>query len=84
MLVIHTLCVSPAASGKGYAQQLVAFAEQLGREQGCTVIRLDTYEGNRPATALYTKLGYRVVGVAPFYFQNVIQENLRCFEKALH
>ena len=83
VLVIHTLCVSPAHSGRGYARQFVAFAEELGRQQGCKTIRFDTYEGNSPATALYTKLGYRIVGVTLFHFQNVIWENLRCFEKAL-
>jgi len=83
VLVIHTLCVSPTYSGRGYAQQFVAFAEELGRQQNCKTIRFDTYEGNSPATALYTKLGYRIVGVTLFHFQDVIWENLRCFEKAL-
>ena len=46
-------------------------------------LRLDTYEGNEPAIALYTKLGYRDVGITLFHFQNAIWENLRCFEKAL-
>ena len=42
VLVIHTLCVPPQESGKGYARAFVAFAEGLGREMGCKVIRLDT------------------------------------------
>lgn len=83
VLVIHTLCIPPEESGKGYARQFVAFAEDLGRRQGCRTLRLDTYEGNAPAIALYTKLGYRDVGITLFHFQGAIWENLRCFEKEL-
>lgn len=83
VLVIHTLCIPPSCSGRGYAKVFVAFAEELGRKLGCKVIRLDTYEGNLPACALYTKLGYREAGTTLFHFEQVIWENLRCFEKAL-
>lgn len=83
VMVIHTLCIPPEESGKGHARRFVAFAEDLGRQQGCKTLRLDTYEGNEPAIALYTKLGYRDVGITLFHFQNAIWENLRCFEKAL-
>lgn len=83
VLVIHTLCVPPAASGKGYAKAMVAFAEDLGRSQGCTTMRLDTYEGNLPARKMYTGLGYRFAGATEFFFQGYIRETLVLFEKAL-
>ena len=83
VLVIHTLCVPPQESGKGYARAFVSFAEKLGREKGCKAIRLDTYEGNEPAKAMYPKLGYTPVGKTWFHFQNVIWEYLECFDKAL-
>lgn len=83
VLVIHTLCVDPAASGKGYAKALVSYAEALGRKLGCTALRLDTYEGNTPARAMYTKLGYRFVGGTEFFFQGYIRETLVLFEKQL-
>ena len=47
--VIHTLCIRPSCSGRGYARQMVAFCEAEARRQGRTVIRLDTWEGNLPA-----------------------------------
>ena len=53
------------------------------RSQGCTVIRLDTYEGNEPAKAFYPKLGYRYAGATEFFFEGFIRENLVCFEKGL-
>lgn len=83
VFVIHTLCVPPSRAGEGRARRFVAFAEDLGRSLGCTALRLDTYEGNEPALSMYPKLGYRTVGKTLFHFQNIIWENLTCFEKAL-
>lgn len=83
MLVIHTLCIPPSCSGRGYAKAFVAFAMEHGRSLGCKVIRLDTYEGNLPAISLYTGLGFRDAGVTLFHFENAIWENLRCFEYPL-
>ena len=83
VMVIHTLCIHPAASGRGLAKALVAYAVQLGRAQGCTVMRFDTYEGNLPARALYTGLGYRLAGGTEFFFQGFIHEILVLFEKEL-
>lgn len=81
VLVIHTLCVPPSRSGRGLARQFVGFAEDLAARQGCTALRLDTYEGNIPAASLYTKLGWRYAGSAHFLFQGAIPEVLKCFEK---
>ncbi|MCI9121987.1 MAG: GNAT family N-acetyltransferase [Oscillibacter sp.] len=81
--VIHTLCIHPGQSGRGYARQMVAFCEETARAQGKTVIRLDTWEGNLPANRLYTGLGYRFAGATEFFFQGYIHEILNCYEKKL-
>ena len=81
--VIHTLCIRPSCSGRGYARQMVAFCEAEARRQGRTVIRLDTWEGNLPANRLYPSLGYRYAGTAEFFFMGFVRENLNCYEKAL-
>ena len=81
--VIHTLCVSPRWSGRGMAREMVAFCEEESRRMGAKVIRLDTYEGNRPANAMYPKLGYTYVGNTLFLFQGLIREVLNCYEKRL-
>ena len=47
------------------------------------MIRLDTWEGNVPANAMYPKLGYRFAGATEFFFQGFIHEILNCYEKAL-
>lgn len=81
--VIHTLVIRPSQSGRGRARAFVAFCEEEFRRQGKTVVRLDTYEGNVPANAMYPKLGYRLAGATMFFFQGFIHEVLNCYEKAL-
>jgi len=83
VMVIHTLCIRPSASGKGKARIMMEFSEKYAKERGYKVIHLDTYEGNIPAGTLYPKIGYLYVGTTKFHFQNVIWENLICFEKSL-
>lgn len=83
VFVIHTLVFRPTHTGGGRGMRFVAFAEDLAKEQGCKVIRLDTYEGNEPAKAFYPKLGYRYAGITEFFFENFIWENLVCFEKSM-
>ena len=81
--VIHTLCVSPRWAGQGKAREIVSFCEGESRRMGAKVIRLDTYEGNIPANAMYPKLGYTFVGSTFFFFQELIEEPLNCYEKRL-
>ena len=81
--VIHTMSIHPAASGQGRARQMVTFCEEEARRLGKTVIRLDTWEGNVPANAMYPKLGYTFAGATEFFFQGFIHEILNCYEKKL-
>lgn len=81
VMVIHTLCIPPEQAGKGRATQLVRFALQAARESGCTAIRLDTWAGNRPAAALYEKMGFHLAGTAPILLQGLIPEDQIFFER---
>ncbi len=81
--VIHTLCIHPDCAGHGYARQMVDFCEAEARRLGKTVIRLDTWEGNRPANHLYPSHGYRFAGATEFFFMGFIHETLNCYEKLL-
>lgn len=83
VMVIHTLCVDPAWAGRGVGAAFVSFAEELGRKQGCRTLRLDTFEGNRPARRLYTSLGYRQAGIVDCLFMDGRRKNLVLFEKTL-
>jgi len=62
IIVIHTLCVRPNTLKQGIARRLMEFARQHASEHTMKSIRLDVFEGNAPAIALYEKCGYRCVG----------------------
>lgn len=83
VMVLHTLAVSPLEKGKGYGTQFVKFYEQTARENGCTVLRIDTNEKNLPARALYKKLGYREAEIVPCTFNGICGVGLVCIEKKL-
>ncbi|HWR24359.1 MAG TPA: GNAT family N-acetyltransferase [Feifaniaceae bacterium] len=59
--VIHTLAVHPAYLKRGVGNELMRFALAYAREQGQKSVRLDVYENNRPAIALYEKCGFRYI-----------------------
>jgi RimJ/RimL family protein N-acetyltransferase len=83
VMVIHTLCIRPSWAGKGKGKEFIRFCEDYARSKDWRVIRLDTYEGNIPACRLYSSIGYSYVGTTKFHFQNVIWEELKCFEKLI-
>jgi ribosomal protein S18 acetylase RimI-like enzyme len=55
---IHDVVVLPAHRGKGLAQMMMAYVEELARERGCCKMTLEVLQGNRAAQQLYAKLGY--------------------------
>ena len=65
------------------AGTLWVVCEEELRRQGKKAVRLDTYEGNVPANAMYPRLGYSFAGATEFFFQGFIHEVLNCYEKAL-
>ena len=83
ILVIHTLTVSPFASGKGYGTEFIRFYEAMGKEMGVRDLRLDTNEKNKGARALYKKLGYKEVGIVESDFNGLGKVNLVCLEKKI-
>lgn len=83
IFVIHTLVIKPSMTGAGKGKSFVEYAENLARDMKCKVMRHDTYEGNIPAIKLYLGMDYRIAGSTQFFFMNLIQEKLVCFEKKL-
>ncbi len=71
--VIHTLTIDPARAGQGLARQMVAFAEDTARQQGKTVLRLDTGTENLPANRMYPALGYKAAGTVDTFFMGYAQ-----------
>lgn len=56
---IHRLSVDPKFQGKGYAQKLMGFAENLARKAGFISVRLDTFSQNKRNQMFYETRGYQ-------------------------
>lgn len=81
--VLHTLVISPKASGKGYGKAFIAFYENYAIEHGCMELRIDTNARNVTARAMYKKLGYKEIGIVPTAFNGIPDVQLVLLEKYL-
>ena len=61
ILTVDILWVDEEYRNKGYATILLKYVEKQGKEMGCTLSHLDTFDFQ--ARGLYEKLGYRVFGI---------------------
>jgi ribosomal protein S18 acetylase RimI-like enzyme len=57
-LSIDLIWVDPKLRGQGFGRQLIAQAEEVAIQRGCTHARLDTFDFQ--ARTFYERLGYRV------------------------
>ena len=63
-VIVHRLCVSPHAQGKGVGRGLMNALEGWARERGYADIRLDAFSLNPHALRMYAGLGYAKRGEA--------------------
>ena len=71
---IVTVAVSPAARRRGIASALVGEILDLGLDIGLTRMYLEVRESNTPAQTLYKKLGFKVDGRRPGYYDNPVED----------
>lgn len=83
VMVLHTLVISPKASGKGYGEKFVKFYEQYARSKGCLYLRMDTNKKNIRARKMYKKLGYEEIGTVPCVFNGIEGVSMVLLEKRL-
>lgn len=81
VMVLHTLVISPKASGKGYGKTFVDFYEKYALAHNCHYLRMDTNARNRTARTLYRKLGYQEIGIVPTVFNGIEEVQLVLLEK---
>jgi len=58
-LYVDDLCVDESARGKGIGRQLMEYARDYAREQGCHNLTLHVWEGNPGARAFYESMGMK-------------------------
>ena len=80
-LYIHRLAIHPNLQGKGYAQQLMDFAENYAIENNYTSIRLDTFSQNKRNQKFYELRGYKRLG--DIYFPKQSEYPFHCYELIL-
>lgn len=80
-IYIHRLAIHPAIQGKGYAQNLMAFAEQFAIENNYSSIRLDTFSQNKRNQKFYELRGYNRLG--DIYFPKQSKFPFHCYELVL-
>ena len=78
---IHRLAVHPRLQGKGYAQQLMGFAENYAIENNYSSIRLDTFSQNKRNQKFYELRGYKRLG--DIYFPKQSEFPFHCYELIL-
>ena len=83
VMVLHTLVISPEASGKGYGRAFVEFYEDYALAKGCHSLRMDTNARNSHARAMYSHLGYKEIGIVPTVFNGIAGVELVLLEKHL-
>lgn len=80
-IVVHRLAVDPAVRGRGIAAQLMAQAEDVARQCGIGVLRIDTNTQNEATQRLFPKLGYVFAGEIGLGFRPGLR--FYCYEKRL-
>lgn len=78
---IHRLSVHPDFQGKGFAQQMMGFAENYAREKGCPSVRLDTFSQNQRNQKFYEARGYQKLG--DIFFPKQSEHPFHCYELVL-
>lgn len=78
-IVVHRLAVDPRFRGRGVAVALLLHAEEVARENGMGVVRLDTNALNPAAQALFLRLGYSFAGEITLAFRPGMR--VLCYEK---
>lgn len=80
-IYIHRLGVHPNRQGKGYAQQMMQFAENHARDNGFISVRLDTFSQNTRNQRFYEKRGFQKLG--DIFFPKQSEHPFHCYELVL-
>lgn len=78
---VHRLCTHPDYQGKGFAQELMDYAESYSRSKGFKSVRLDTFSQNKRNQRFYEQRGYQRLG--DIFFPKQSEHPFHCYELVL-
>ena len=82
--ILHALRVSPLYAGRGYASALLKHAAETASARGQKAIRLDCIEGNTVPHKMYASNGFKYMGSADIYYEDIgVPRKFLMFEKLL-
>ena len=80
-IYVHRLSVHPQLQKKGFARQLMDFAENHARDHNYDSVRLDTFSQNKRNQKFYKTRGYRKL--TDIYFPKQSEHPFHCYELVL-
>lgn len=80
VMVIHRLVIDPEHQRKGYARQLMDFAENYAKENNHSSIRLDAYSAHKRVIEFYKNRNYFIRGEVNFPER---EHPFHCMEKEI-
>lgn len=78
---IHRLGIHPSYQGKGFAQELMDYAEAYSKSNGFNSVRLDTFSQNKRNQRFYEQRGYQKLDDIFFPKQSI--HPFHCYELVL-
>lgn len=83
VFVIHTFAVHPDFLQCGIGKTLIEFSIEHSIQSQAKAIRLDVYEGNKPAIGLYEKCGFQYVDTVDLGLESYGLKWFKLYEKLL-
>ena len=83
IFVIYTFCVDPELQGRGLGREMLEFIAEYSAAAGMLAVRLDVYERNAPAIALYKKCGFRYTATVDLGYGEYGLDNFELYQKLL-
>ncbi len=71
---INNVAIHPDYQGKGYGELAMRYVVEHLRESGAELVTLEVRTSNRPAIALYRKLGFQIIGIRKDYYTNPVED----------
>ena len=72
---VHRVAVSTEAKRRGYAQEIMRFAYEKAKEQGCKSVRVDTHSDNKRMQRVLEKTGYEFKGILTYDTSGTVFRN---------